>query len=287
MSVRLAAVQLPGCTMDLAANAERAVQGAREAAARGARIIALPELATVPYFCGDAPEPYRAWAGPADGLLPGRFAALARETGTCILLPFYEHDPATGRYHNAVAGFGPDGAALGEGTLARKLHLPVGTEPPPGYDEARHFTPGDGLQVVRVAGLSLGVLVCYDRRFPEAWRVLRTMGADLVVVPVAGSGGDDMEFFLGEMRTHARENGLAVLCANKVGDEHIGGATVTNFGWSTIIGADGAVLALRREAEGPGLAMADLDVAAIPDIRRTLRYFDDRRADLWERARPR
>ncbi len=279
--MRLAAAQLPGCTMDLAANRQRAVEAVRAAAAEGARIIALPEMATFPYFCGDEPEPYRAWAETADGALATLFAALARETATIILLPFYEYDPATGLYHNAVLGFGPDGAPLRPGTLARKLHLPVGDDPPPGFDEPAHFAPGDALHVIEAGGLRLGVLVCYDRRFPEAWRALRAMGADLVVVPVAGTGGDDMDFFIGELRTHARENGLAVLCANKVGDERVGGGIVDNFGWSVIIDADGSVLAVRPGSDGPGLVLADLDVGAIPVIRRKLPYFDHRRADLF------
>ena len=100
-------------------------------------------------------------------------------------------------------------------------------------------------------------------------------------MPVAGSGGDDMEFFIGEMRTHARENGLAVLCANKVGDERVGAALVDNYGFSAIIDADGTVLAVRPRADGPGLVLADLDVGAIPAVRRRLRYYDDRRPDLF------
>ena len=95
------------------------------------------------------------------------------------------------------------------------------------------------------------------------------MDAEFVVVPVAGSG-DDIDFLIGEMRTHARENGLAVLCANKVGDEHVGGDVVDNYGWSAIIHADGTVLALRPGSEGPGLVVADLDVGAIPAIRQRL-----------------
>lgn len=281
MTLAIAAAQLPGCTMDLAANVRCAEAAVHDAARRGARIVALPEMATLPYFCGDAPEPYRSWAEVADGSLARRFAALAAETGTAVFLPFYEHDPVTGRYHNAVLGFGPDGAALRPGPVARKLHLPVGDDPPPGFDERLHFTAGDALHVVEACGLRIGVLVCYDRRFPEAWRALRRLGADLVIVPVAGSGGDDMDFFVGEMRTHARENGLAVLCANKVGDEHVGGGIVDNYGYSAVIGADGAVLALRPRQDGPGLVLADLDVAAIPEIRRRLRYYDDRRQDLF------
>ena len=281
MTVVLAAAQLPGCVLDLAANVETAEAAVRAAAARGAHIVALPEMATLPYFCGDGPEAYRAWAEPFHGPLARRFAALAAETGTAVFLPFYEHDPETGRYHNAVLGFGPDGAPLRDGPVARKLHLPVGDDPPPGFNERAHFAPGEALHVVDVRGVRVGVLVCYDRRFPEAWRALRRGGADLVVVPVAGSGGDDMEFFVGEMRTHARENGLAVLCANKVGDEPIGGGVVDNYGYSAIIDADGTVLALRPRQEGAGLVLAELDVAAIPAIRRRLRYYDDRREDLF------
>ena len=281
MILRLAAAQLPGCTMDLAANVAVAEAAVRAAEAEGAHIVALPELATLPYFCGDVPEPYRAWAEPADGPLARRFSALAAETGVSIILPFYERDPGTGHHHNAVLGFGPDGAFLRRGTVARKLHLPVGDDPPPGFDEHAHFTPGDALHVVETQGLRIGVLVCYDRRFPEAWRALRRLGADLVVVPVAGSGGDDMDFFVGELRTHARENGLAVLCANKVGDEFIAGGIVDNYGYSAVIDADGAVLALRPSEDGPGLVMADLDAGTIPEIRRKLRYYDDRREDLF------
>lgn len=266
--------------MDLAANIEIAIAAVRHAAGQGAQLIALPELATLPYFCGDSPAPYRAWAEAADGPLARVFSALASETSTTIFLPFYERDYLTGLYHNAVLGFGPAGAPLRTGPVARKLHLPVGDDPPPGFDERAHFDPGDRLHVVEACGLRIGVLVCYDRRFPEAWRALRGIEADLVIVPVAGSGGEDMDFFIGELRTHARENGLAVLCANKVGDEYVGGSVVDNYGYSAIIGADGAVLGLRPREEGPGLVVSELNAQEIPRIRQKLRFYNDRRDDL-------
>jgi len=46
-------------------------------------------------------------------------------------------------------------------------------------------------------------------------RELRALGAQLVAVPVAGEGGDSVDFFLGELRTHARENGVAVVAAQQ------------------------------------------------------------------------
>ena len=68
-SVRLAAAQLPACTDDLGLNRAVAAEAVRAAAAGGARIVALPELATLPYFCVGPPGSHRGWAEPADGAL--------------------------------------------------------------------------------------------------------------------------------------------------------------------------------------------------------------------------
>ena len=275
------ALQLPPCTSDLASNEAVAFDAVRAAAAAGAQLIALPELSMVPYFASAPAGRYCAWAESASGPLGARCAALAKQCGAALFVPLYEFDPATGRYHNAVLGFDAEGKPLRAGPVARKLHLPVGDDPPPGYDEAAHFTPGDALHVVRVGAWCVGVLVCYDRRFPECWRALRAAGADLVIVPVAGSGGDDMDFFIGELRTHARENGVAVVCANKSGDEFLDGVRIDNYGESCVIAADGTVLARRKGADGAGLVTATLEHEDIAATRARLAYFTHRRLDLY------
>jgi predicted amidohydrolase len=280
-TLRVAALQLAPCTTDLAGNEAAAFAAVRAAAAEGAQLIVLPELSMVPYFASAPGGQYRDWAQPADGPLAARCAALAREHGVALFVPFYEIDQASGRFHNAVLGFDTQGKPLRAGPVARKLHLPVGDDPPPGYDEAAHFTPGDALHVVQVGAWRIGVLVCYDRRFPECWRALRAAGADLVIVPVAGSGGDDMDFFVGELRTHARENGLAVVCANKTGDEYLDGVRIDNYGESCVIAADGAVLIRRPGTEGPGIVSATLVHEEIAATRKRLSYFDHRRVDLY------
>jgi predicted amidohydrolase len=279
--LRVAAVQLPPSTTDLAANEAAAFEAVRAAAAAGAQLVALPELAMVPYFASAPGGQYRDWAEPADGALAMRCASLAKACGITLFVPFYEIDRASGHYHNAVLGFDAQGAPLRAGPVARKLHLPVGDDPPPGYDETAHFAPGDALHIVQSGVWRIGVLVCYDRRFPECWRALRARGADLVVVPVAGSGGDDMDFFVGELRTHARENGLAVVCANKAGDEYLDGARIDNYGESCVIAADGAVLARRPGAHGTGIVLATLAHDDIARTRTQLDYFTRRRVDLY------
>ena len=204
-----------------------------------------------------------------------------------VVLPLFERDVAAGAFHNSAVALDGDGIvpcvdrAGRSHRLARKLHLPVGDDPAPGFDEPAHFTPGDWLGVHDVAGLRLGTLVCYDRRFPECWRELRALGADLAAVPVAGSGGDSIEFFLGELRTHARENGVFAVAANKIGTEWVGGRPVDNFGESCVVGPDGELLAHRPGADGPGLVLADIDLDVLTATRAELRYFEHRRTDLF------
>jgi N-carbamoylputrescine amidase len=91
-----------------------------------------------------------------------------------------------------------------------------------------------------------------------------------------------MDFFVGELRTHARENGLAVVCANKTGDEFLDGVRIDNYGESCVIVADGAVLVRRPGNEGPGVVSATLAYAEIAATREKLSYFDHRRVDLYD-----
>lgn len=286
--MRCAAAQLPGCTGDATTDIAVAEAAVRSAAAAGADLVLLPELATLPYFGGAKAGLYRERAEPVPGPLTARFAGLATALGIVVALPLFEHDEAAGTWHNSVVLLDRTGGVVPAtdrfGTArntARKLHLPVGDSPAPGFDEAAHFTAGAGLGVHDLGGLTIGVLVCYDRRFPECWRELRALGADVALVPIAGSGGEDPEFVVGELRTHARENGLAALAASKVGVEHVMGDEVQNVGESMIIAADGRVLAQRGGAAGPGLALADINRDQIRGTRRQLRYYEHRRTDLF------
>ena len=196
-----------------------------------------------------------------------------------VILPIYEQAEDGACYNSAVA-IGPDGVRLaGDGlrgrvAVTRKLHLPCG----PGDNEAAHFRPGDDLAVFGFGCLRMGCLICYDRRFPECWRAMRSLGADMVAVPIAGPSGEDAAFVLGELRTHARENGLAVVCAAKAGHERVGGIDVAHQGGSCIIGADGTILAAL--AEEPGQATAEVTRASVTTARSTLPLYEQCRRDL-------
>ena len=287
----VAAAQLPACSDDREKNLAVIEGAVADAADAGAHLVLLPELAATPYFCGEQPGAYRDWAEPVPGPQTDRIAALAADLGVAVILPLFERDTAAHTFHNSavvldggrvVPAVDRAGAAH---AVARKLHLPVGDHPAPGFDEPAHFTAGQWLGVHTVRGARIGIPICYDRRFPECWRELRALNADLVAVPVAGSGGDSVDFYLGELRTHARENGVFAVAANKIGVEWVGGHPVDNYGESCIVGPDGEIIAHRPGADGPGLVIAEVDLASLPSTRRSLRYFDHRRTDLFPSAK--
>src|SRR5918995_4291593 len=177
--MRVGIAQLGGIPYDVGSNVQRAAGAVWRALAQGAQLVVLPELALVGY--GMEPEQVAAVAEDISRPGPGLTAMLetAREAQVNLVVGFAER--AGGAVYNSAAVIRADGSPAG---VYRKLHL---------FDRERTvFAPGDrGLPVFAIDGARLGVLICYDLRFPEALRILALQGADLVTVPTAWIPGFD------------------------------------------------------------------------------------------------
>jgi predicted amidohydrolase len=153
-------------------------------------------------------------------------AAAAVAASTAVVVGFAER-AEDGTLFNSVACIDRDGSLAG---VYRKTRL-FGAEP-------EVFEPGDTLDVVRLAGLDVGPLICFDIEFPEPARELAAAGAELLVTASANMApfGPDHER---ATRERALENRLPHLYANGVGT--IGGFELV--GGSRFVAATGAVLA--------------------------------------------
>lgn len=141
------------------------------------------------------------------------------------------------------------------------------------YRESDHFVAGQRQVAVPTPWGTLGLSICYDLRFPEYYRQLTQMGATMLTVPSAftyRTGEAHWEILL---RARAIENQCFVLAANQGGQHD---AKRHTWGHSCIVDPWGNVLACRQE-EGPGLAVADLDFAALSELRRQMPVLDHRR----------
>jgi predicted amidohydrolase len=174
----VAIAQVSGPPDGGAANRAKSIEAAREAFARGAQVVVLPELIVPGY--GWRRDVLESGAEPIDGETVSAWTELAREAGGYIAGGLAERNGDS--LYNAAVLVGPEGLVL----HYRKLHLFAG--------EKRVFTPGNlGLPVARTPLGVIGVCVCYDLRFVETLRVLALRGAELVCVPTAWVPGFDAE----------------------------------------------------------------------------------------------
>ena len=288
MKPRVLVIQNGAATDDADANREQLVASLDEAIATHgpADVVLFSELATTPYFCGDNDPRWFDYAEPLDGPSVRLMQDEAKRREMHVLLPFYERGVAHDFYNSCVL-IGPDGQII-PGTLPdgrvvhcyRKCHIPDTYTYTPGLNERYYFRGGPGFAVFDTVFGRVGILICYERSFPEAWRVLALGGAQMVFCPVAAYGPHRAETFLSELRTAAVQNGVFVVASNKAGPETVDAERVFG-GQSAVIDPFGTVLAEAPRREGPALIAAECDLASVHEHATRLHFFRDRRPDLY------
>ena len=263
--MRVAACQL-NSREDRAANLAVARDLLERAAAAGADLALLPE--------------YVDYLGPADGEPKpegpdGEFAAFFAETARALQMwvvagSFHETGPDAARTHNTSLVFDRAGALA---ATYRKIHLfDVQIPDRVSYQESRTVAPGAELVTVDVEGVSVGLSICYDLRFPELYRRLATDGAQVLLVPAAftaHTGRDHWEVLL---RARAIENQCYVVAAGQIGDHEPGRSC---FGRSMVIDPWGTVVA--QLPDTVGITFADLDLDRVRRIRQEVPSLANRR----------
>jgi predicted amidohydrolase len=268
MHLSVALVQLDARD-DVASNIAAAVALADEAAAGGARLVALPEYLQ---FRG-TDDGFRASARRIPGAHTAPFAEVARRRDAWILVGSTAEtsgDPA--RPYNTSALIAPDGSIA---AIYRKIHLfDVAIDQGPADIESARVTAGDAIVTADVDGATVGLTICYDLRFPELYRALALAGAQILTVPSAfteRTGRDHWEVLL---RARAIENGAFVLAPSQIG----GPPGQPAYGRSMVIDPWGTVVAQAPDAIG--IVRADLDLERVAAVRRQIPVLANRRADL-------
>jgi predicted amidohydrolase len=271
MAFRVAALQLDPQLGEVDRNLDRIGRAVAEAAAEGAELAVAPEAAVTGYAFASASEAMpvarRATASAAD-----RLAEMAARHRISIICGSIEAEAE--ELFNAALLLTADGRRF----VYRKTHLPF-----LGVD--RFVTPGgDPPFVVDLGAVRVGMLICYDLRFPEAARICALEGADLIALPTNWPQGVEFHPQL-FAPARAAENHCYLVAADRVGTER----GVTFIGRSLIVDFDGKPLAQAGTTDEETL-LADVDpgAARATHVRRRPGEHEwdtiaDRRPGLYER----
>lgn len=225
----------------------------------------LPELATTGYQFLDRAEGAALAESVDDGPSIARLRALSSRLGATIVCGFAERAGA-GVYNSAVVVAGGEVAGL-----YRKSHR--------FEDEVDWSDAGDtGFRVFDVGGVRLGVMICFDWRFPEAARALALGGAEIIAHPCNLVRPQAPEV----MKTRALENAVFAVTCNRTGDEARRADRPLSFNGQSQIATPAGELLFRMGRDEEGVTVAEIDLAAARDKRRGRNHlFDDRRPELY------
>jgi predicted amidohydrolase len=267
--MRAAAIQL-NSTGDKARNIDTAERLVRAAAAAGAELAVLPEKWNV---LGDSATQLEG-AEPLDGPTLSAARTWARELGIHLIAgSIAERAEGQEKAFNTSTLIGPDGDLEAR---YRKIHMFDVDVGGVSYRESDHEEPGDEIVTASLGaaleGVTLGLTVCYDLRFPELYRILAVRGATVITVPSAftlDTGKDHWEVLL---RARAIENQAFVIGANQIGDAP---PHYRSYGRSAIVDPWGVVLAQAPDEEC--FVVADLDLELQGRVRAALPSLANRR----------
>jgi beta-ureidopropionase len=244
-----------------------------DAAGQGAEVVGLQEIFHGPYFCAEQDAKWYDTAEPEDGPTVSRMREVAREHGVVLIVPWYEEEQP-GVYYNTACVIERDGTVLGK---YRKTHIPhVG----PCFWEKFYFKPGNlGYPVWETSVGRVGLIICYDRHFPEVARELGLKGAELVFNPSATVESLSRYLWELEQPAHAVANGFWIAASNRVGVEAPLNASKF-YGSSYFCSPRGKIVAQASDSEDEVL-VADLDLDEIREVRNTWQFFRDRRPETY------
>ncbi len=262
-------------------NMRRAVAGVREAAAKGAKVICLPELFLSRYFCQVEDHRFFQLAEPIPGPSTTSLGALAKELGVVIIASLFEKR-AEGLYHNTTAILDADGKYLGK---YRKMHIPDD----PNYYEKFYFTPGDlGFRSWDTQHAKAGVLICWDQWYPEAARLTALTGAQILFYPTAIGwlipekaeyGAAQQASWETIQRSHAIANGVYVVAVNRVGVEPGPNQGIEFWGGSFVAAPNGEIIA--KAGTGEETIVVEVDTGRVDVARTHWPFLRDRRVDAY------
>ncbi|NHM32472.1 carbon-nitrogen hydrolase family protein [Neobacillus terrae] len=250
-------------------------------------LISYSELMTAPYFGTIQDDKFFSYAETMNGPTVIKTTEMAVAYDVHILGTFFEKAEENGQnnYYNTAFICSPTKGLIGK---YRKVHLPKLQSPSLSTDEKYYFEQfGGGGKEFPVFtldnGLKVGILICFDRSFPEGWKALTVQGVDVVIVPTA-TFGFRKDLYVKELQIRAMENNVFVLGVNKAGIEQIQGEPSArhHFGNSCLIDPFGEVISQLEDEEWSYL-VGEIDLSLAASSKGRINWNQERKPEIYQK----
>ena len=247
-------------------NLEKILSHIRQAAKRNSKLCAFPEFMM---FYTPSQQSAAELAGLAEktsGEFVTSISEAAKENSIQVIGTFYEKSPKANRVYDTSFLISKTGKLV---SRYRKIHLYDAL----GFKESGKLYPGSAVaRPVNSAAGKLGMMICYDLRFPEMSRMLASSGSEILVAPSAWVRGKmKEEHWMTINRTRAIENGCYVVAPDQVGNIYCGR--------SLVVDPFGKVLLDMKKREGIGIV--DISLDQVRQVRKKLPLLKNRRTDIY------
>ena len=259
---------------DIETNLETAARLMADAAGKGAEIVVFPEVQLSPFFPKHRRTDNR--DGAARYLMDDDHPALAELSrlaaahGLVTIANIYRRAP-DGAAYDASPVFDADGTCLGVSHMVHVAQFEA-------FWEKDYYAHGDGFDVYDTAAGRVGVVICYDRHFPESWRACALAGAEIIATPTCNLASENTALFAQEMAVMAYQNSVYAALSNRCGTED----GIAYAGCSVIAGPDGRILA--EAGTGEEVLVADLSLEDRRAVARKLGWLAELRDSLKPQA---
>jgi predicted amidohydrolase len=262
---KIAVVQMKADT-DKEKNLKKILDYIKQAAKRNSKLCTFPEFMMFYTPSHQSATELAKLAEKISGEFITSISHAAKENSIQIIGTFYEKSPKAKRVYDTSFLISENGKLV---SRYRKIHLYDAL----GFKESKKLYPGSSVArpVNSVAG-KLGMMICYDLRFPEMSRILASSGSEILVVPSAWVKGKmKEEHWLTINCTRAIENGCYVIAPDQVGNIYCGR--------SLVVDPFGKVILDMKKKEGIGIV--DISIDQVFQVRKKLPLLKNRRTDIY------
>ncbi len=248
-------------------NLKKILKYISQAAHKGAVLCTFPEFMMCYTPPSQSPLELASIAEKIDGEFVLSISKVAKQNSIQVVGTLYEKSPKPNKVYDTSFLVDKNGKVI---STYRKIHLYDAL----GFKESVKLYPGSSIaKPVKTSVGKMGMMICYDLRFPEMSRILASSGSEVLVVPSAWVKGKmKEEHWLTINKTRAIENGCYVISPDQVGNIYCGR--------SIVVDPYGKILLDMKKREGIGIV--DISLDQVKQVRQRLPLLRNRRTDIYK-----